>query len=340
MSAPRPATIEGMKPPCQESAPTKPVPRHRRAYWLIALTLAAVLLYFALRGVDWRRVWQVAASANLPLLAAACAVNAFNYLIRALRWRLLLSAGERISLPTVFWTNSAGYLANNFLPARTGEVLRSAMISARSSLTKTFVLTTALSERAVDAVALISISSVVLLTVEQKPAWLAATSKTFAAVGLAGLVTLVFLPRAHGFLESALHRLPLPDRAFRTLLHIAEQIVLGVRSLHHPARLAGFCFLTATIWVIDSTSAILAASALGLHLDFSIALLWLTAVGLGSALPSTPGSLGVYQFVTVTVLAPFGFSHSDALAYALIGQGANYLVVTFWGLLATWRYNA
>jgi uncharacterized membrane protein YbhN (UPF0104 family) len=60
---------------------------------------------------------------------------------------------------------------------------------------------------------------------------------------------------------------------------------------------------------------------------------------LGSALPSTPGSLGVYQFVTITVLAPFGFSRSDALAYALIGQGVNYVVVTSLGLLGIWRYN-
>src|SRR5205814_9459933 len=123
-------------------------------------------LYFALRGVDWRRVWQIASGANVPLLALSCAVTTVSYLTRAVRWRILLRAGGEIAFGTVFWSNCSGYLANNFLPARTGEILRSAMISARSTLSKTYVLTTALSERMLDALALITISAVVLLTME------------------------------------------------------------------------------------------------------------------------------------------------------------------------------
>jgi uncharacterized protein (TIRG00374 family) len=317
----------------------RPIPKHS-FYWLIALPLAALFLYLAFRGVDGDRVWHVSTTADLPLLAAGWAATNLSYFVRAIRWRILLSAGQSIPLRTVFWSNSAGYLGNAFLPARAGEVLRSVMISARSNLTKTFALTTALAERAVDAVVLITVSSVVLLTVEQKPAWLAAASKTFAAVGLASLITLVLLPRAHGVLEALLQRFPLPETLRRALLHIAEQIVLGIRSLHHPVRLAGFCSLTVTVWILDAFTATLVARGLGLGLGFGVALLWLTSVGLGSALPSTPGSIGVYQFVTVTVLAPFGFSHSDALAYALITQGLNYLVVAFWGLIALWRYPA
>jgi len=44
----------------------------------------------------------------------------------------------------------------------------------------------------------------------------------------------------------------------------------------------------------------------GVHISFRIALLVLTALGLSSALPSTPGYVGIFQFVAVTVLAPFG----------------------------------
>jgi uncharacterized protein (TIRG00374 family) len=318
---------------------TRPTPK-RSLYWLIALPLAALFLYLAFRGVDWGRVWHVSTTADLPLLAAGWAATNLSYFVRSIRWRILLSAGQSIPLRTVFWSNSAGYLGNAFLPARAGEVLRSAMISARSNLTKTFALTTALSERAVDAVVLITVSSAVLLTVEHKPAWLAAASKTFAAVGVASLITLVLLPRAHGVLEALLRRLTLPEKLQRALVQIAEQIVLGIRSLHQPGRLAGFCSLTAAVWIIDAFTAVVVARGLGLGLGLGVALLWLTSVGLGSAVPSTPGSLGVYQFVTVTVLGTFGFAHSDALAYALITQGLNYVVVVFWGLIALWRYPA
>jgi uncharacterized protein (TIRG00374 family) len=320
--------------------PASGTARKRKLYWLISLPLAAILLYFSLRGVDWHRVWQVTSSADPRLLLLACVLASFNYFVRAWRWRILIVAGENVPISTVFWSNSAGYMANNFLPARTGEVLRSAMVSGRCGLSKTFLLTTALSERLVDGVALITISSIVLLTVQHKPAWLTAASHTFAAAGLAGLVILVFLPRAHGLVQAVLHRLPLPEKLRRALIHITGQIVLGIRSLHHPGRLAGFCSLTAAVWMLDALTAIVVARDLGLPLGLGLALLWLTAVGLGSAVPSTPGSLGVYQFVTVTVLAPFGFAHSDALTFALISQGLNYLVVAFLGLVALWRYNS
>src|SRR6476469_6616310 len=133
--------------PCLRSNEVVAEPTRKRSlYWLIALPLAALLLYLAFRGVDWRRVWHVATGANVKFLAAGWVGNNLSYLVRSLRWRVLLSAGQAIPLSTVFWSNSAGYLGNAFLPARAGEVLRSAMISARSGLSKTFVLTTALSE--------------------------------------------------------------------------------------------------------------------------------------------------------------------------------------------------
>ena len=62
-------------------------------------------------------------------------------------------------------------------------------------------------------------------------------------------------------------------------------------------------------------------------------------MGLSSAIPSTPGYVGIYQFVAVAVLVPFGFPRVDALAYSLVLQIMNYAVVTFWGLLGLWRIN-
>jgi uncharacterized protein (TIRG00374 family) len=323
-----------------EVAPAAIEPRKaRRLYWLISLPLAGVLLYFALRGVDWHRVWQIAAAASLPLLALGYAITSVSYLVRALRWRILLRAGGDITFGTVFWSNSSGYLANNFLPARTGEILRSAMISGRSKLSKTYVLTTALSERMLDALALISISAAALITMAQKPAWLAVAARPFAVIAIGGAIALAILPRIKDFIERTIGRLPLPEKFRLRLTGMTEQILLGIRTLHNGKRLAGFVTFTALIWFLDAASAVVLARALGLTFGFPIAFLMLTGIGLSSALPSTPGNVGVYQFVTVSVLVPFGIAHSDALAYALIGQASNYIVVAFWGLLAVWRYN-
>src|SRR5258707_8986665 len=94
--------------------------RSHLVYWTLAVPLAAVLVWLALRGTDWRRAGVLLSNARLPLVGLAAVIGSLSYLLRALRWRVLLSARERLGAVTVFWATMAGYLGNNFLPARAG----------------------------------------------------------------------------------------------------------------------------------------------------------------------------------------------------------------------------
>jgi len=310
-------------------------------HWLIAIPLAAVLVYLALRGCDWHAVRVTLARTNAAWLGAAVAVSCVSLAVRSLRWRILLNAEGHAGVATVFWATATGYLGNDFLPARAGELVRSAMISLRSGLSTTYALTTTLTERVMDAIALISISSLVLATaIAGKPAWLAAASKPVAAIGLAGAIAIVVLPFSGGLLKRLLEGLPMPSKLRERLLGIAGQVLLGVRSLHSLARLGGFLSLTVVVWSCDATASILMARALGLSLSFPVALLLLAGLGLSSALPSTPGYIGIYQFVAVSILPPFGFSRSDAVAYILMVQAFGYVVITALGLIGLWQYRS
>jgi uncharacterized membrane protein YbhN (UPF0104 family) len=104
-----------------------------------------------------------------------------------------------------------------------------------------------------------------------------------------------------------------------------------MRSFHNRGRLFIFVSFTAAIWTLDAVSVVLTMSALALPGTFPLAVLLITGLGLGSALPSTPGYVGIYQFVAVSVLTPFGFSKTAAIAYILVSQALGYLLFTFWG---------
>jgi uncharacterized membrane protein YbhN (UPF0104 family) len=93
------------------------------------------------------------------------------------------------------------------------------------------------------------------------------------------------------------------------------------------------------IWSLDALAATVTAAALGLSMPFAVALLLIASLGLGSALPSTPGYVGIYQFVAVTVLGPFGFSRTDAIAYILVAQAIGYVVIGIWGSIGILRYR-
>jgi uncharacterized protein (TIRG00374 family) len=314
-------------------------PRRSAWSWIFSAIVAGGLLYLAVRGVEWRRVWEAIAGVRWPFILGSALFSSFSYFLRAVRWRILLNAEGRFSVGTVFSANMAGYLGNSFLPARAGELVRTWIISRQSTLTKPYVLATALAERMVDAVVMVLWGSIVLLAINPKPAWLQSVSWTTTAIAAIGVFAIAVLPHTHGLCEAILHRLPMPAALRERLLHLSTQVLAGLRVFHDVGRLGQFGVMTAAIWTSETLGVIAAGAAFGLHFTVPMASLLLCGMGLGSAIAPTPGYVGTYQSVTVTVLGPFGVSRDTALAYALVTQAAGYVVVLMLGLPAILRYR-
>jgi uncharacterized protein (TIRG00374 family) len=308
--------------------------------WIAAgILLAAFFLYLSLRGIDWHQVGRTIAAAEWSRLAVASALGVLALFMRALRWRLLLTAGGPVDVASAFWATAAGYFGNNFLPARAGELVRTVMISARTTLDAPFVLATALSERVADAIALVIITGAVLLVVPAPPGWMAGAARTFGTIGVAAAAVLALLPLLEAPVRAAIARAPLPHALQPRLLAAIEQGLRGMRGFHSMPRLAGFLALTVAIWCVDAFGTVLAAAALGFEMPLAVAFLLIAALGVATALPSTPGYVGIYQFVAVTVLTPFGFTRSDALAFILVVQALSFAVIGCWGTIGLVRYR-
>jgi uncharacterized membrane protein YbhN (UPF0104 family) len=321
------------------STPVAANPRSKFLYWAFALTLAVVLLYYSLRGIDWGQVWLILKTTRLSYLGLMMLFSTASLVLRALRWRVLLQSGGPVSVATAFWATCAGYFGNNYLPARAGELVRTMMVDSEAGLGRTFVLTTALSERIVDAITLVFVSSVVLLTLPTRPGWYGPAARPFAIVGMCGALGIAILPRLERFWKYLLERSPFPEGLRAKLLHILEQILFGLRAFHDGRRLFIFMGLTAVIWFLDAISFIAGARSVDVFLTLRMSCLLITGLGLGSALPSTPGYVGIFQFVAVEVLTPFGFPRAAVIAYMVLVQVLQYATTGVWGVLALWRFR-
>ncbi|MBI4874726.1 MAG: flippase-like domain-containing protein [Acidobacteria bacterium] len=305
--------------------------RFDRKTWIslaVAMPLAAALLWLALRNIDLAEVWEKLKSARGGWFAVAVAAQAVALVLRAIRWRALLNAEGALSLGTVFSAMSAGYLGNNIFPARMGELIRTAAVSWSGSLSLGYVFATAMTERLIDAAALLVVASTALSAAAGMPEWLRGAARGLALVSGAGILAIIALPRLEMLFLRLLRRVPLGKRAEG----LASQFVLGLRALHNPARAFQFLGLTAIIWPLDGFMALVVGWSLEVQLGFPRAMLLIAALGLSSAIPSTPGYVGVYQFAAVTVLSPLGVAKADALAVVLLVQAAIYLVMTVAGL--------
>jgi uncharacterized membrane protein YbhN (UPF0104 family) len=166
---------------------------------------------------------------------------------------------------------------------------------------------------------------------------MARTAKPIAIAGLTGALAIALLPFCESLVRRLFDRLPMPDRLRSPLARAIEGGMQGVRAFHDARRLLAFLGLTVVIWGLDAAGAVIGASALGLRFPLAVAFLLIAGLGVGSALPSTPGYVGIYQFVAVSVLTPFGFSRTDAIAYILVAQALFFVVIGFWGSIGLWR---
>lgn len=328
--------------------PTSDNRRSTRRRWFLVATIlfSAILLYFAVRGVNWREFIATIKHAKLGFLAVAFGTYHVTFVLRSLRWRVLLSAapsdtgrpGQRKVAPlTVFWATMAGYLGNNFLPARAGEVIRSVALGRKVGMSKSWVFATALTERLLDVVALVLFSLAAVLSLGRSSQWLVKAWKVMGVVGVAGIFILFAAPRFEGPFRKLLERLPGPTRLRERLLGSFTQFLSGMRAFTNPSRGFAFAGMTVLIWLTDAVGTMIGARAFGLSLTLPIAVMLLAGLGLSSAFPSTPGYVGVYQFVAVAVLVPLGYPRSSVLAYIIVAQALSYIIITVWGLLGLWR---
>ena len=316
-------------------------PGRSRWYAIGTLVLASVLLYLAVRGVDLTQVVDVLRRSRIDLLLAACMVLSVSYFVRGLRWRILLSAERWLPPIQVFAGTMVGYLGNNFLPARAGELVRTVLLGRSADLSSGFILGTIFTERLIDVVAVVVLGGGALLSLESlMPAWMPDAVRGVGVAGLIVVAGLVLTVRGQNVIQQVLSRLPLSDTIRSRVVALLRNFTSGVQAFRSTRRGLHLIGLTIVVWLLDSIVVMIVAQALALSLALPEALFFVAALALSSAIPSTPGYVGVYQFVAVTVLAPFGFSPSEALAHIIAFQAVAYAAVTVWGLWGLWRLGA
>jgi uncharacterized protein (TIRG00374 family) len=297
--------------------------------------LAGLFLYLALRGLDWQAFVLTLRKADYAYLPLMFLWGSSSYLIRALRWRTLLAAEKQIPLSKVFWANMAGYLGNNILPARAGEFIRAAYLGRQNEISVSFVFATGLVERLMDVIALIILGSVALSITDILSTSIRAALQTMSVAGIFGLLVIILLPRLDTWMSGIVAALPLLDTSARAKLSgFLDQFLRGLGALHQFQRLIGFILLTALIWTMDGLGTVFLSRILHLSISLDQAFVLLAGLGLSSAIPSTPGYVGVYQFVAVVILEQFGISSANALAFILFIQIMNVLLLLACGFIA------
>ena len=309
----------------------------RLLLWVFIIGLAVILLILAFRGVSWDELRDMVQQARIEYLLLAGGVLTCSHMLRALRWRILLNSQQKVAPFTVFWGVMVGYMGNSFLPARAGEVIRSVLLSRKTGISVGYVLATAFTERVIDVPVLVLFALLTLPVLNTIPESITEATRVMAIIGAFGIGFLFLAPRFEKSILRLIRNLPFPRGFEEKLAGFVEKFLLGISTLQRADRALGFGILTVAVWATDVVCAYFVGAAFNLRLQPAQILLLLACLGLSSAIPSTPGYVGIYQFVAVIILTPLGIARSQALVYILAFQAVSYIVVTVWGLLGLWK---
>lgn len=304
------------------------------------------LLVWVLHRIDLREVWVHAQHANPLLLVLTVLVATITFPIRTLRWQLILRDphGRRLPFVPLWHATTIGFMANNLLPARAGEVARAYVASRQLPVRFSTALVSIVVERVFDGLIMLALMTVAIAapsfpthaTVGGRSLSMVATSLAvlFAAVLLLALlvanrptVWLVAIER----ISRRLLPVAIADRIVRT----SDGIVAGLLPLKNPARFLGVVLWSLVLWLKNALAFWICFNAFGLDLPFEAAFLLQGIIGFGVAVPSTPGYVGVFEAAALVTLGFYGVDSSLAASYALTYHVTTFIPITllgFWSL--------
>jgi uncharacterized protein (TIRG00374 family) len=307
------------------------MPSYRRlGKILLGLVVSVGLLVYFFWDVDLRVVGGRLRETLWGYLALSVALNFLSLWARARRWRYLFAPGARSG--HLFRALLVGYMGNNLLPLRAGEIVR-IYVASRHGPRFWTTFATVVVERVLDGLALGLLVGGVLLVVAV-PGELRWSILLFLAVDLVGILVLVLIAAApnasRALIETLFHRVGWLERRMLTMLGTMTE---GLRGLRAPRHVIPITLYSVGIWFFLALSVWTALHAA--HLDLPLAAAWtvLAFLGLGVSLPSSPGFVGVIQAATVLALALFAVPRTEALSFSLLLHASQFFPVTALGLV-------
>jgi uncharacterized membrane protein YbhN (UPF0104 family) len=298
--------------------------------WLVRGAAGLGLLYFALRGLDWRQVAVALATVDWPWALAALASLGLSLALKALRWQVLLrGAVPRSSWLNLFGALLAGQAVNIVLPVRGGELSRALLVTPASA-SRAGILAGIGAEKVFDLVALTVLAvgwlPAVLAVGPQaeaaalQPGWAGAAAALGGALALWVLVEWgeALWRRARRLLEARLAALAPGRRWLVTPFNWVDEILIGLRPLRLPVVFLAAVGLTVLIWANMLATNLLLFNAFQLDAPLLAGMAVLVLVHIGLLPSIMPGNVGPFYFFTRIALLPFGVPAPVALSYAVL----------------------
>lgn len=297
---------------------------------LIGLLISLVVIGYVLLKLDWLAVYKTFTTADLRWIIAAFAVYLFNYILRTLRFRMLLDLDE-IPFQQLFGVTNLYGMYLYLLPAKSGELSFPILLKNRLNVPLTASTATLIAARFSDFATVALFLPAVLITFwDQIHPWVRIGSLLFVGIVLLlgiGLLWLIRNPfRIDNFQQANLNTKLIVVRIWNALAKLLDSL----RAIDQRRGYWHLWLLTIAIWICVQANFYFIVLSFGEALTF-----WQMMVVSIIMVPMTLlpfqgfANLGTHEIGWVAAFALFGYPETAALNIAV----SSHIILLFFVLL-------
>jgi uncharacterized protein (TIRG00374 family) len=299
--------------------------RLRTLVALVGVPIGLVFLWLAVRDADLQAVWDSLRAARAGLVGLAVAALGVVYVLQATRWRRIADTPE-VGISRFVEMTVSGVAVNNVLPGRIGDFLRARWLGLAARMPAGRAFGTVVLDRAFDLVVLVALLVLGIAAVASS-GWLVELAAAGAFV-VASFIAVLLLSRTYVGRRGR-------DRRERGLLRgLVRDTVERLAEPLGRRHLLVWLALSVAAWSMWAVAALLVARSLEIDLSVTDALFVTAVLNLGSAVPSSPGYVGTYEWLGVASLGLVGVDKESALAFTILLHAAWYVPTTVVGAVA------
>lgn len=309
-----------------------------RAYLVTADEMSIKLTQSDQTRIHFPRLQRALVNANYWWLLPCLVFTIGALTIRAYRWKFFFTHYEKIQYNALWRSVCIGYMANNVLPFRIGEIVRAWVFGRKTDRKTSEVFGTIVLERIFDILSILILYVAFVFyfsTVEtiNIPPWMIKGAWVMTAIALAALGFLIALKYWTGLTRRTINIIlkPLPAKTGTSVNHMIDSFVDGLWIFDSWRCIATTFGLSMIIWLILAAAYLFVFYAVGIKCTLGIALFLIVALAFAVSIPSAPGFFGTFHWVGQQVLLLMGLS-GNIEAYVLIAHLMAYIPVVILGL--------
>jgi len=300
--------------------------------------VSCLLLAIVLSRLDWTSFVAALSGVSFYWVGLSALVLALATSLRAMRWIFL--AGLSLRYFRHFWlATQLGYMGNTIYPARAGEVMRVIAVQRSTRISPGLALASSVADRMADLLMLVLFASL-LTAVHGAGIFNPKLLTFFVCFFLSVAVLLVLLGGWGERWRPWVERLArcLPRSVGRYLPEGYARMLEVLKNLGQPKSLFAVSVVNFMIFMTDYLAIYLVMSAFGWNLGILSAITVGVFLVAGTALPSVPGYVGIYQVACILALKIYRVEESVAIAFSCVLQVATLSVTGILGGYAFWLF--